>query len=379
MRILLFDWNAGGHHDFYARSFAEALAGHAEVVVAGSEPLLEQVDVAAVRLHSLGSPRPRPRAGEGRDKTSLARREIELLREAIEATGPDQAVVLFADPILRWLAGTNRFPCKISIFVMFATAHFPAAYGLDLTARERVSAEFKEWNIRRWRRRDDAGVLFGLDAEAVARWSRRRGCPARWLPEPRLEVAPPARPAEEKSGCFLFGYFDERKGMDKLATALSQGCDGLELALYGDVAHEYRERLDAELATLKKAGVSLETELRRVPYANAMEKMSRSRCALLSFGWRPSGSRVLLEAAVARTPVVVGSDSAVGKLVERHGLGRTADPADPAALREAILAIALDPRAPERYAEGLRRYAEDLHGNRFAGAVREALGVSTGE
>jgi glycosyltransferase involved in cell wall biosynthesis len=375
MKICLFDWNAGGHHSFYARSFAAALAGCAEVVVAGSEPLLESIDVDGVQLHSLGQPRPRPSADAGLDKAALARKEIELLREAIETTKADHAVVLFADPILRWLAAADRFPCAVSIFVMFATAHFPAAYGLPLTVRERVSAEFKERNIRRWRRRPDAAVLFGLDAEAVARWSRRRGCPACWLPEPELEVAPPARPVAEKSGCFLFGYFDERKGMERLTAALAQDCEGLELALYGDVAPEYRDRLEAELVRLESAGVRLEKDFRRVPYTDAMAKMSRSRCALLSFGWRPSGSRVLLEAAAARTPVVVSSDSAVGKLVERHELGRTADPADPAALREAILSIALDPEAPDRYAEGLRRYAEELHGDRFAAEVRAALGV----
>ena len=102
----------------------------------------------------------------------------------------------------------------------------------------------------------------------------------------------------------------------------------------------------------------------------------RSRCALLSFGWRPSGSRVLLEAAVARTPVVVGNDSAVGRLVERHELGLTADSSNPVELRKAILALAEDPQAPVRYAENLRRYAENLHGDRFTAEVREAFDLS---
>lgn len=375
MRICLFDWNSGGHHNFYARSFAEALAAEADVVVVGSDPLLASLDVPGVQLHSLGDPRPRPGPGRGHDKASLAQREIELLRSAIDDTQPDQAVVLFADPIMRWLAGAEEFPCKVSAFIMFATAHLPRAYGLPLTAKERVSAEFKEWNIRRWRNREDAGVLFGLDAEAVAGWQRKRGAPAHWLPEPPLEIPPAARPAEQKSGCFLFGYFDQRKGTDRLADALSQGCEGLNLALFGDVAPEYRDRLQSEVARLEQAGVQLETDFRRVPYAEAMEKMSQARCALLSFGWRPSGSRVLLEAAAARTPVVVGNDNAVGRLVERHGLGLTADPANPKALREAILSIALDPEAPHRYEEALRRYAEELHGDRFAGEVRKALGL----
>jgi hypothetical protein len=375
MKVCLFDWNAGGHHNFYARAFAEALRPGAEIVVAGSDPLLATLADLPLNTHSLGAPRPRPGSGDEHDKVGLAERELDLLREAIAVTEPEQAVVLYGDPVLRWLAAAEPFPCKVSIFVMFATAHFPAAYGLRLSPRARLSAEFKEWNIRRWRKRPDAGVLFGLDAEAVAKWNQGHGASARWLPEPPLEVKPAARPAAEKHGCFLFGYFDERKGTDRLAAALGEGCAGLELALFGDVAPEYRDRLDGELSRLEQGGVELETDFRRVPYELAMEKMSRSRCALLSFGWQPSGSRVLLEAAAARTPVVVSGNSPVGKLVERYELGRTADPSDPAALREAILSIAGDREAADRYEDGLRRYAEQLHGERFANEVRQGLGL----
>lgn len=376
MKICLFEWNAGGHHNFYAQSFADALAGHADVVLAASDPLLESIDHSRVEVRSLGEARPRPGPEPGHDKASLARRELELLRESVEATRPDHAAVLFADPILRWLASSPRFPCKVSIFIMFATAHFPRAYDLPLTARERASALFKELNIQRWRRRGDAHEIFGLDLEAVEAWQRRRGARARWLPEPRLELEPTPAASAERHGCFMFGAIDERKGMDRLSAALSEGCDGLELSAWGAVAPEYQERLDAELAAMRSAGIELDTDFRRVPYTDAMARMATSRCALLSFGWRPSGSRVLLEAAVARTPVVVGNDSAVGRLVERHGLGLTASPDDPAALREAIRALAEDEEAVDRYAENLRRYAEDLHGDRFPVEVRDAFELS---
>lgn len=376
MKICLFEWNAGGHHNFYARAFAEALAPVAEVVVAGSDPLLEAMAEFEVETHSLGAPRPRPDQGPGLDKASLARREIELLRSAIGASEPDHAVVLFADPVLRWLAAEPPFPCSISIFIMFATAHFPAAYDLPLSLRERASALFKERNIRRWRAREDANEIFGLDMEAVKRWQRRRGAPARWLPEPRLEVAPAPRPAAERHGCFMFGYIDERKGMDRLSAALSSDCEGLELSIYGEVAPEFRQQLDAELEKLRAGGIVLDTDFRRVPYEQAMERMGSSRCALLSFGWRPSGSRVLLEASVARTPVVMGDDSAVGRLVERYGLGRTADPGDPLRLREAILMLARGEETAGTYAENQRHYAEELHGDRFPLEVRAAFGLS---
>jgi hypothetical protein len=376
MKICLFEWNAGGHHNFYAKAFADALAEKADVVLAASEPLLRSIDTSRVEIHSLGESRPRPGSAPGTDKAALARREVELLRRSVAETRPDHVAVLFADPVLRWLAGAPRFPCKVSIFIMFATAHYPRAYDLPLSARERASAQFKELNIRRWRRRPDSNEIFGLDREAVRRWQRRRGAPARWLPEPRLELEPTPAPSAKRHGCFMFGHIDERKGMDRLAAALAEGGEGLELSVYGAVAPEYRARLEGELNRMSNAGVKLDTDLRRVSYAEAMARMATARCALLSFGWRPSGSRVLLEAAVARTPVVVGNDSAVGRLVERHGLGLTADPSDPARLREAILALAEDPTAIDRYGENMRSYAEELHGNRFPLEVRKAFGVA---
>lgn len=375
MKICLFEWHAGGHHNFYARAFAEALSPVAEVVVAGSDPLLAAMAEVEVEHHSLGAPRPRPGPEPGHDKASLARREIELLRGAIEACRPDQTIVLFADPVLRWLAAEPPFPCPVSIFSMFASAHYPRAYGLSLSPRERAGALFKEFNIRRWRRRGDAHEIFGLDVEAVKGWQRRGGAPARWLPEPPLEVVPTPRPLEQRRGCFMFGYIDERKGMDRLSAALASDCEGLELSIYGEVAPEFRDRLDVELEKMRTAGIVLDTDFRRVPYEQAMERMAGSRCALLSFGWRPSGSRVLLEASVARTPVVIGDDSAVGRLVDRYGLGRTADPDDPAQLREAILAIVRGEEAGA-YAESQRRYAEELHGERFPAEVRAAFGLS---
>ena len=55
MRICLFEWNAGGHHNFYARAFADALAPQADVVVAGSDPLLESIDRSRSRFTRLAS------------------------------------------------------------------------------------------------------------------------------------------------------------------------------------------------------------------------------------------------------------------------------------------------------------------------------------
>lgn len=373
MRICLFDWNVGGHHNYYTRATADALAPRAEVVMAASDPVLAGFSNPEVKLHSLGDPRPRPGPEPGLDKATLARRELALMREAIAATEADHLFNLLIDPVLRWMVREPPFDAKISGIVFFATAHLPRAYGLPLTPRERASALFKEWNIRRWRRRPDAHAVFSLDPEAARLWSGKRGAQARWIPEPPLEVTPTPRPASERRGCVLFGYLDERKGIDRLADALSRGCEGLELTMIGEVAPEYRPELERHLARMEAGGVVLDTRLERIPYAETMTAMAASRCALLSFGWKPTMSRVMLEASGARTPVVASGEGPVAKMVERHGLGVAADPTDPVALREAILSLAADEGAQPRYEENLRAYVEDVVGLRSVSTLREAF------
>ena len=110
----------------------------------------------------------------------------------------------------------------------------------------------------------------------------------------------------------------------------AKGCDGpraLDLRRSGArVPRAARQR--AGEACGRRACGSTPTSA-ACPTSRRWRGWRSSRCALLSFGWRPSGSRVLLEASVARTPVVVGNDSAVGRLVERHGLGRHSRPRRP--------------------------------------------------
>lgn len=375
MKICLFNWNSEGHHDLHAHAFAEALAPVAEVTVAGPDPLLERLGDLPVRRYSLGDSRPRMDSADN-NKSALARQEIELLRTAIQASDADHALVLYADPIMRWLAWTKRFKAQLSVFVMFSQAHFPKAYGLPLSRRERLRAEFKEAIIQRWRLRRDSHVIFGLDEAAVAKWRRAPGAQPIWLPEPPIDFKPqPVAPAE-REGALLFGYMDERKGIDRLATALSNGAEGTRIALAGDVAPEYRNKLLTHIETMRRGGAVVDADLRRLAYSEAMSRLAASRCSLLSFGWRPSGSRVLVEAANVRTPVIVSDRSAVGSLVTKHGLGLAVDPTDPSAIRKAIQRFSNDPWIGPEFEAGLQTFAEEIHGTRFASTVRKAFGLA---
>ncbi len=378
MKICLFDWNEGGHHAEIAKAFVAALDPGADVVLAAPETTIAAVGGVAAETISLGPARPRLlAAGEQGDasKAELAERELDLVADTVRRVAPDHLVLLWGEPVLRWLLRRPPLPARVSLYIAFSRVHYPRRYGTHFTPKEWASALYKELNLLRWARRPDSDALFCIDREAAARLSRYPGARAYGLGEPPLSYQPAPTPAEQKEGCILFGYMDERKGIERIAAAVEHGCAGLRLRLYGEPAPEYAEQLAGQIERMRAGGVEVETRLRRLPYEEALDSIGSARVALLSFGWVPVGSRVLLEAATVGTPVVGSSRGAVGHLIRSHGLGLTVDPEDTGALREAILALSMDPAAPAGYAANLSAYAGELNGERYRGMIRAAFGL----
>ncbi len=378
MKICLFDWNESGHHAEIAKAFARALHPGPEVVLAAADATLASIGPVEAQTLSLGAARPRPgTAGDDREssKVELAEQELDLIADTVREVRPDHLVLLWGEPVLRWLLHRPSLPTAVSIYVAFSRLHYPRRYGTRFSAGEWASAFFKELNFLRWARRPDSHAVFCIDGYAASRLSRYPGIDAYDLGEPPLSYVPEPVAVELKSGCILFGHLDERKGVDRIAAALERGCEGLDLKIYGEPAPEYRERLTREIDRMRTGGVEVETRLERLPYEEAMNGIARARTALLSFGWIPIGSRVLLEAAAVGTPVIGSNRGAVGHLVGAHGLGVTVDPDDPGALRAAIQELAMDPGSPRRFASDLTTYAEGLNERRYRRKIRQAFGL----
>lgn len=374
MKICLFDWNVYGHHAEVAKAFARALDPGAEVVLAAAEATIASAGEIPAETISLGAGRPRP-GDPHPSKQELAAAELDLIEETVGRVKPDHLILLWADPVLRWLLERPPLPTAVSLYVAFSSLHYPRLYKTPLSPKERLSALYKELNLLRWTRRPDSHALFALDPNAAKRWARYPGARAYGLGETPLNYLPKAPPPEQRSGCILFGALDERKGIDRVAAALAEGCEGLELRLYGKPVGGYESRLEEEIARIRAGGVEVEARLERVPYEEALDGIARSRAALLSFGWVPAGSRVLLEAAAAGTPVIGSTKGAVGHLIQAHDLGRAVDPDDTVGLRRAIQELAMAPAPSQRYAAGLAAYARELGGERYRREIRGALGL----
>lgn len=383
MKICLFDWNEGGHHAEVAKAFARALDPGADVVLAAPAATLESAGAVPAETFQLASARPRPQElqaedrmpGSGQAKAVLAEEELDLIDEVVAGEKPDHLVLLWADPVLRWLLRRPPMPTAVSLYIAFAQLHYPFAYRTPLSPKAWGQAAFKEANLVRWSRRRDAHALFALDPLAGRRWARYPGVRSFALDETPLNYLAKPRPISERRGCMLFGQMDKRKGIERIADALGEGCEDLELKLYGNPVPDYEKRLLELLEKMRSGGVRVDAQLRRLPYAEAMDSMAASRVALLSFGWVPAGSRVLLEAAAAGTPVIGSNQGAVGYLIRKHRLGISVSPSDTAGLRGAIQELTSDISAAQSYGENLRAYAERLDGRTYRREIRSAFGL----
>jgi Glycosyl transferases group 1 len=380
VKILLFDWTEGGHHELYVHRFCEVLSDAAEVHVAVPDGMAESlVDVAATTL-ALGPARPPADISRrlGPQHRESGQAEVHLFESAVGRIRPDVAVHLYGDPVLRWLVKRPALPTRTVVCVFFPRAHYPRAYGSPLSSGERARAAFQEHLVRRWRDRPDAQAVLTLDETAASRWAQGRGAPAHWLPEPPLDASSRQQvPSAARVGCLLFGSLAPRKGIDRLAAAVGAAPHGLSVTLAGRSEPGFHELLDEYVRSMRRVGANVRVVNRQVTPQEGIDLLGRSRCAVLPYPRHNGMSRVLLEAAGARTPVVVENHGLVGHLVRSHGLGAAVDSADPLALGQAIRRYTDDETAVAAHEDALRRFAERYSPQRFAGAVSAALRVPT--
>ncbi len=382
MRVCLFDWNAIGHNPLILKAFAEALLPDMEVILATPDLALERVALDSVETWPLGDPRPQPSAIKGKferdgqllDKAEVADEELDLIDRICADVKPDQLVIMHGDPLLRRLMKRRPFAFPHSICIFQARVHYPSAYDTPLPLGERIRAHYQDHLVKRWQRRPDAHTVFALDKIAAERWSQRRGAEARWLPEPPIPVALPASDGA-RSGCILFGLLAARKGLDLVADALAEDSAGFQLTIAGEIAPGYGDELEATIARLRSQGVEVNERTGRLTDAEVMQELASARCAVLPYRFHPGTSRVLTEAAAVGTPVIAPDHGLVGHLVREYGIGLTADPTDPEALRSALLELEQDPDGAAKYRSNLERYTSDYGGEAFRNAVRATFGL----
>ena len=234
----------------------------------------------------------------------------------------------------------------------------------------------QEISLRRWRRRPDADVVWTLDECAARCWERRRGATAAWLPEPPVGELETAEAEEAREGCVLYGALTTYKGIDRIVRAFTTTPTELPLTLAGYVEPEYRLELDRQIELLKAAGVRLDLRDHIHSEEEGVRVLRGARCVVLPYHRHAGMSRVLLEAAVARTPIVVHDYGLLAHLARTEGIGVTVDADDPGALRTAVTRFGRIPgsraRMPRRSSASRSGTREPPSSRRFAARSRSS-------
>ena len=373
MRVVLFDWVCGGHHELYLRRFAEALRTHAEVSVAAPDAAFRQLENLPVARLPLGQPRPPipARAPLDSRRRSVLEEEIRLLERAAHASNADMIVHLYADAVVPHLALRAPLSAPLAILLFYPRAHYGAAFGARLGVVELLRARIQERLISRWRQRSDAHAILTLDEVAARRWGDRRGAPAYWLPEPPVAVGPESRSGAQ-CGCVIYGALGQRKGIDLVAGAISVAPTPISITIAGETTAAYLPTLQRHVAEMRRGGATV--ELRNVKHdeVEGLGVLAGARCAILAYEHHYGMSRVLLESCSVGTPVIVHDRGLIGHLVKRYGLGRAVDCRKPREFREAILEMTED-GAREAYAASLESFARRYSAERFEQAVLAPL------
>ena len=367
MRIALFEAGTGGHRPIYIRRFVEALSPVSDVVLAIADETAAVLGDLPAEVIPLGS---RPLEPRGRSFRAVFAEELASFHAV--AGRADHAIHLFADHLLRQLAFAPTAPAPTSLLVFYPRAHYPTAFGTRLAPSDRLVARAKDLVLSRWRRRRDAHAVWSLDEAAARIWASRSGATARWLPEPPVAQLP-AGPDVVRSGCVLYGALTQYKGIDRLRDAVAHDASGLHLILAGYIERDYEEALVGHVAAIRAAGVALDLRTEHHSEAEGLRLLAGARCVVIPYHRHAGMSRVLLEAAVARTPVVVDRFGLLGHLTATHGLGVVVDADDPRALREAILGFTSGAEQTASYEPALRRFAERYSVPAFETALREPL------
>jgi glycosyltransferase involved in cell wall biosynthesis len=369
MRILLFDWYAGGHHELYLAEFTRALAPRHSVVAAGSGPGAAAAAAAGAEALVLEEPMAlADTSGRfGRERRAVLRREIEVLRRAVFDSGADHALHLFADGVLRMLVGRS-VGAPLSVLLFRPRYPFAAPGHRRRRAREWVEGFAYDAVVTAWRHGREANAVLTLDPLAATRWSRRRGAPVLALTEPSIRST--SRPHDDRRGAALVGALADRKGIHYAVEALEHDGQNLRLVLAGILYAAYEPTFRGLVGRLRSAGVDVEVRVGFLAEPDYLDVLAGARAVLLPYVGHIGMSRVLVEAASVRTPVVAHEEGLVGHLVRTHSLGLTVDCRDPRAFAAAIHELVDDPDAVSHFDRALEAFAAQHSPERFEAAVR---------
>ena len=389
-RILLFDTIIDGHHPDYLTHLIRywLAAPNGELIVAAPasfEPVVARLKGEhpgagqAVRFVALSQPDIERVHGSSPLRRSF--REWNLQLRYARMYRPTHLLLMYFDVFQAGLWLGRRAICPVSGIYFRPDFHYPTPSGL----KARLAMLRKRLILNGVLRQGVLANLFCLDHSVVAAL-RAVSFRTRILPLPDPVATYNVAPAEVtelrrrlgiepgRRVLLLFGFLDERKGIEPLLDALKRLRPDLRssvcLLLVGPIKPDYQATIDARLATLDPA-IQVVCEYAEIKGRLIQTYFELADFVLALYQRHVGMASVVVRAGVSGKPVLASDYGYLGQLVPQQQLGAVADSTDPVAIGN-LLERALTGPLPYSPAN-LRQLAEANSDAAFARTIFDNL------
>lgn len=383
MKLLLFDTTLDGHHTDYLTHLIEYWATQrlqGELCVVTPPGLAAQFSSEITRSSQIEFIELTEAELAQVKEASMVGRSFAAWRIYIkyaEKLRPDHALLMYFDVFQLGLWLGRKSPCPVS-GIYFRPNFFQTT---DPNWKEKLSLFRKKFILNRALLNPAFATLFCLDKSAV---------PAIKNIAKQRSVLPLSDPvkqydligsqieaqkqllgiADSRKIFLLFGYLDERKGIEPVLDAIAmlsrEDSQQVTLLLAGPIGSEFRTTVEARIACLATKAQII-CHFKTLRGSEIQTFFAVSDFVLTLYRKHVGMSSVVVRAALSQKPLISSDFGYLGNLVQSQHLGLTLDSESPNAIHEAFRQalrgqIDFDRRAAEKLANEntARAFAEQI-------------------
>jgi glycosyltransferase involved in cell wall biosynthesis len=352
--ILLFDTDLRGHHADYISYLIDYQQRNPEfqLTVVTNERLItvfkEKYSTHATKLTFIGISESEVTDLHQQHIFKRSYNEWQLFCRFAKKCQATQGLLMYFDVFQIGLLFGSPPPCPVSGIYFRPDFHYKTSGW-----KSNLNALRKKWMLRQILAKPFLNTVFSLDksaVEVIESISKKTTILPVSDPVEFFEVSVNKVDSlrkelglnQNKKTFLLFGFLDDRKGIEKVISALNlldlTYSTQVQLLLVGVIAADYQEKIKHLIRKLPDS-IIVRTVFEEVKGAKIQQYFELSDYVLALYQQHIGMSQIVIRAAISRKPLISSDYGLMGKLVSEKALGITVDSTNPEKIAAAFTAV----------------------------------------